>query len=87
MSEADPAVATLTQYELIDSKELARRWNVPETWVREHVRSRSPDPIPHVRLGRHVRFEWACPELQEWWARRRRIGVSNRGKGGESGRR
>ena len=27
--------------------------NVPERWVREHTRSGS---IPHVRLGRYVRY-------------------------------
>lgn len=61
-------------HELIDSIELARRLTVPETWVREHVRSRVSDPIPHVRLGRYVRFEWGSPELEAWLARRRRGG-------------
>jgi hypothetical protein len=55
-------------FEVIDSRELARRWAVPESWIREQTRSRAVNPIPHVRLGRYVRFEWWSPELERWWA-------------------
>ncbi len=37
------------RYEFVDSKELAARWCLPESWIREQVRSRSTDPIPNVR--------------------------------------
>ncbi len=58
--------------EIIDAKELARRWSVPVSWVREYTRSdRTVDHIPHVRLGRYVRFEWGSPQLAQWFARRR----------------
>ena len=46
------------EYQFIDSRELAARWVVPETWIRERVRSRSEDPLPHVRFGKYVRFRW-----------------------------
>jgi len=59
---------------IIDSKELARRWNVPESWVRDSVRSRSGDPIPCVHMGRYVRFEWGSVELEAWYARRKSSG-------------
>ena len=65
------------QYEFIDCEELARRWALPESWVREQVRSRSKDPIPHVRFGKYVRFRWCSPEL-EAWAERRIVSSSNR---------
>lgn len=68
-------------YEIIDSGELAKRWHLPETWVRDYVRTRKPDPIPHVKLGRYVRFEWGSPQLGDWWARHR---ISNSRNGGES---
>lgn len=67
-------------YEFIDSKELARRWAVPETWVRERVRSRDADPLPHIRLGKYVRFRWGSPEMEEW-AERRIINRHNRDMG------
>ena len=38
--------------EIIDSKELATRLRVPESWVRDRVRVRSDDPLPHVKIGR-----------------------------------
>src|SRR6266404_9267778 len=56
--------------EVLRAEELAERWRVPESWVREQTRSRCIDPIPHVRLGRYVRFSWGSPELNSWWARR-----------------
>jgi hypothetical protein len=68
------------QYEFIDSKELGKRWALPESWIREQVRSRSADPLPHVRFGKYVRFRWGSPEL-EAWARRRIIDGSNRKAG------
>ena len=57
-------------FEVLTADELAGRWRVPESWIREQTRSRCPDPIPHVRLGRYVRFSWGSPELDSWWARR-----------------
>jgi len=57
-------------FEVLTAEELAARWRVPESWVREQTRSRCTDPIPHVRLGRYVRFSWNSPELNAWWGRR-----------------
>jgi hypothetical protein len=58
-------------FEVLDAGELAKRWNVPESWVREQTRNRAADPLPCVRLGRYVRFEWDSPRLVAWWAKRR----------------
>ena len=41
---------------LLNSAEIAERLAVPESWVREQTRAL--DGIPHLRLGRYVRFEW-----------------------------
>jgi hypothetical protein len=59
-------------FEIVDCVELAKRWSVPASWVRDQVRSRALDPIPHVRLGKYVRFEWGSEPLNDWWSRRRR---------------
>ncbi len=64
-----------TQYEFIDCGELARRLAVPTSWIRDQVRSRSQDPLPHVNLGKYVRFLWGSPALELWI--RRRIVVGN----------
>jgi hypothetical protein len=69
-------------YEFIDSKELAARWNLPESWIREQVRSRSSDPVPHVRFGKYVRFRWGSPELEQW--AEQRIVSGSKGKAGRA---
>jgi hypothetical protein len=65
--------------EVIDSAELAKRLNVPETWVRSRTNpKRTSDPIPHLRLGRYVRFSWGSEQLHEWLNRQL---VSTNGQG------
>src|SRR6266566_4998884 len=60
----------MSHVEVIDSTELAKRLNVPETWVRSRTNAkRTSDPIPHLRLGRYVRFPWGSAELREWLGR------------------
>lgn len=51
---------------LIDAERAARLLGVPKTWVLAEARA---GRIPHVRLGRYVRFE--PPELRRWWRERR----------------
>jgi hypothetical protein len=53
-----------------DSQQLAERWGVPETWVREYVRKRITDPIPHYQFGKYVRFALGSSELAGWLERR-----------------
>lgn len=57
--------------EVIDADELASRWNLPASWIREQTRSRAGDPLPCIRFGRYVRFEWGSPHLSAWFERRR----------------
>lgn len=53
--------------EVIDSTELAKRLNVPETWIRSRTNAkRTTDPIPHLRFGRYVRFLWGSEEIRKW---------------------
>ena len=68
-SQAD-GVSQSPAFEYIDCKELAVRWNLPESWIRDQVRRRSADPLPHIRFGKYVRFRWGSPELEEWAERR-----------------
>src|SRR5687768_2053569 len=52
---------------LIDANGAAELLSVPPTWVLAEARA---DRIPHVRLGKYVRFDAA--ELEGWWHTRRR---------------
>ena len=78
-SSLGPGIQPVIHFEVIDSKELARRLVLPESWVRDRVRGRCDDPIPHIKVGRYIRFEWGSRELLEWWARHR---VSKQGTNG-----
>ena len=57
-------------FEVLTAEELSERWRVPASWIREQCRSRASDPIPHIRLGRYVRFSYGSPALNNWWTRR-----------------
>ena len=60
-------------HELIDASELAARLRVPESWIRNRTRARTPreERLPCLRLGRYVRFEWGSSRLTEWLTKMR----------------
>ena len=43
--------------ELMDVAETARVLNVPISWVYERTRRRGNERIPHIKLGKYLRFE------------------------------
>ena len=58
-------------YEVLTATELAQRLKVKESWVVEQSKpSRTADPIPIFRLGKHRRYLWGSPALNAWLARR-----------------
>jgi len=56
---------------LLDAAAVAEFLNVPESWVREQTRRPADEAIPHLRLGRYVRFE---REAVVAWLERQRAG-------------
>jgi excisionase family DNA binding protein len=46
----------VSEHALLTANEVALLLNVPASWVREHTRE---GHIPHVRLGRYVRYQRA----------------------------
>jgi excisionase family DNA binding protein len=67
---------------LLDAKQAAALLNVPSSWVLAEARA---DRIPHVRLGRYVRFDAA--ELEIWWRTTHRRGPRVRIDMGQAGAR
>jgi excisionase family DNA binding protein len=63
---------------LVDARAAGELLGVPASWVLAQARAAR---IPHVRLGRYVRFE--PEELRAWWRERRR-GPALRKPGGSS---
>ena len=43
--------------ELITVGELAKRLNVPVSWIYRRTRL-GQEAIPHVKMGKYVRFDW-----------------------------
>lgn len=62
----------MTHGSLLDAKQAGVLLNVPHTWVLAEARA---DRIPHVRLGRYVRFDRA--QLLAWAHARQRGPVRN----------
>ena len=52
---------------LLDAEQAGALLGVPRSWVLAEARA---DRIPHVRLGRYVRFDERA--LEEWWRGRLR---------------
>jgi hypothetical protein len=63
-----------SQITIVKAEELARLLTLPVTWVYEQTRSRSRDPIPHLKMGSYVRFEVGSAALNAWIDRHRKNG-------------
>lgn len=49
---------TLRPEDILTPEEVAVRLKVPESWVYEKTRARCRNPMPCLRLGRYIRFDW-----------------------------
>jgi len=45
------------QSHLLTVKEVAELLHVPASWVYERTRRKGSDQLPHLKLGKYVRFE------------------------------
>lgn len=57
--------------ELLTVHEIAAILKVPVSWVYERTRRRGIERLPHVKLGKYLRFR--MPEIQEWLEQYREI--------------
>jgi excisionase family DNA binding protein len=58
---------------LLDAEQVGALLNVPGSWVRQQARE---GRIPHLRLGRYVRFD--ADEIEQWWRGKVRRPLRNR---------
>ena len=56
--------------ELLTVDDLATLLRVPPSWVYQRTRCRGRDRLPHIKLGKYLRFEEAA--VQAWLDRQRR---------------
>lgn len=59
-----------TAESLMAVREVAALLNVPLTWVYERTRKRGRETIPHVKLGKYVRFDRA--DIESYMEKQRR---------------
>ena len=50
--------------ELMTVSEIAALLKVPVSWVYERTRRRGIERLPHVRLGKYLRF--SMPQIAKW---------------------
>jgi excisionase family DNA binding protein len=60
-SEHSEAFATDS---LLTVQEVADMCKVPVSWIYERTRRRGPSRLPHVRLGKYLRFD--LNKIREW---------------------
>jgi excisionase family DNA binding protein len=72
--------ANLNPEDILTPEELATRLKVPKSWVYEKTRSRGRygKPLPCLRLGRYIRFDWT--KVVEWLTESDTAQVETRGK-------
>jgi excisionase family DNA binding protein len=51
---------SLKTEDILTPEEVAARLKVPDSWVYEKTRSRCRNPIPCLRIGRYIRFNWSA---------------------------
>jgi len=56
---------------MMDVRELASRLGVPASFIYDRTRTDGPERIPHIKLGKYVRFD---PERVEAWLAERERG-------------
>lgn len=58
-----------TQDRLLTVQELAEILTLPVSWVYEHTKAQCHDPLPHLKLGKYLRFEESL--VRQWLEKRR----------------
>jgi excisionase family DNA binding protein len=56
--------------DLMTVAEIAAFLKVPVSWVYERTRRRGVERLPHIKLGKYLRF--SLPEIEQWLANNRR---------------
>lgn len=59
--------------EILTPTQVAERLQVKPSWVYEQTRERAEvrnsDPLPHMKIGRYLRFDWK--DVRDWLERRK----------------
>ena len=59
-----PKCAPIDPAQILTLAETAQRLKVSERWIYEKCRKRCLDPLPCIRIGRYLRFDWVS--VSQW---------------------
>jgi predicted DNA-binding transcriptional regulator AlpA len=63
--------------QILTPTQVAERLQVKPSWVYEQTRERAEvrnaDPLPHIKLGLYLRFDWQ--DVQAWLERQKKNGT------------
>jgi predicted DNA-binding transcriptional regulator AlpA len=69
-----PAAERHSHREILTPAQVAERLHVKPSWVYEQTRERADvrnlDPLPFIKMGRYLRFDW--PDVEAWLDRQKR---------------
>ena len=57
---------TITTGRYWDVTQLAWYLGVPKTWIYDRTREGGPERIPHLKLGKYLRFDPESEEFRAW---------------------
>jgi hypothetical protein len=73
MSNPPEVLCPTSSVELLTPEQLSDRLQVKTSWVYEQTRSRTgvrdTDPLPHIKMGLYLRFDWR--DVCAWLERRK----------------
>ena len=47
-------------------EDLSQQLAIPKSWIYERTRRDGPEKIPHLKLGKYIRFDPDSKAFQEW---------------------
>ena len=59
-----PPTDFVQDHDLLTVQEVAKKLRVPVSWVYERTRRRGIEKMPHLKLGKYLRFRYS--EIHEW---------------------
>jgi excisionase family DNA binding protein len=69
-----PAPQPLDPSLILTLEEVAQRLKVSDRWVYEKTRRRCQQPLPTIRIGRYLRFNWL--DVSGWLASQSNVGAA-----------
>ncbi len=64
MSKTGSELIRVSKFWSVD--EVAEYLGVPRSWIYDRTRKNGPEVIPHIKLGKYIRFDPESEAFQKW---------------------